>query len=129
MFQEVWYEFPQESIDRLVLSFLGRLRMPIAKNGESISNEFRRSIHNVPAFPLPSIPNKLGLLDLLTLYDPNVSDDPIFINSKRPWTPEEDALIIHWKSIPGNKWTLIANHLHQRTALSVRNRWKILGYK
>jgi hypothetical protein len=44
-------------------------------------------MYKVPAFPLPSIPNKLGLLDLLTLYDPNVSVDPIFINSKRPWTP------------------------------------------
>jgi hypothetical protein len=95
--------------------------MLIAKNGESISNELRRSIHSVPAFPLPSIPNKLGLLDLVTLYDPNVNDDPIFINSKRPWTPEEDALIIHWKSIYGNKWILIAKHLDQRTALSVRN--------
>jgi hypothetical protein len=126
--QEVWDTFRQESIDRLVLSFTARLRMLIMKSGASISNELRKSIHKVPAFPLPCIPDKLKLLDLLTIYDPNVNDDPILINSKRPWTPEEDALIVHWINNIGNKWTMISRHLHERDPISVRNRWKILGY-
>ena len=126
--QEVWNAFPQSSIDRLVLSFTGRLRMLIAKGGESISNELRSSIHNFPAFPLPNIPNKLELLDLVTLHDPNVNDDQILINSKRPWTPEEDALIVKLRGTLGNKWTQIASKLNQRNAASVRNRWKTLGY-
>lgn len=126
--QEVWDAFPQSSIDRLVLSFTGRLRMLIAKGGESISNELRSSIHNCPEFPLPNIPNKLGLFDLVTLHDPNVNDNPILINSKRPWTPEEDEIIVKLRKTLGNKWTRIASHLDQRNATSVRNRWKTLGY-
>jgi hypothetical protein len=103
--------------------------MLIMKGGESISNELRSSIHKVPAFPLPNIPNKLKILDLVTLHDPSVNDEILLINSKRPWTPEEDAIVIHWKNILGNKWTQIASFLEQRSALSVRNRWKYLGYK
>ena len=31
--------------------------------------ELHRSIHNIPALPLPNIPNKLEFLDLVTLYE------------------------------------------------------------
>jgi hypothetical protein len=77
---------------RLRYSSAGRLRMLIAKNGESISNELCRPTHNAPALPHP---NKLGLLDLATLYDPNINNNPVFINSKRPLTPEDYALIVY----------------------------------
>ena len=127
--QEVWDSFPQESIDSLVLSFAGRLRILIDNDGNSIADILRNSIHNIPEFPLPDFPDSMNILDIITMHDPNINDDVIQIETKRPWTPEEDKRIVQMRNLYGNKWTIIAAGLENRTALSVRNRWKILGYK
>ena len=65
------------------------------RDGEPISVKLRSLIRNVPTFQPPNIPNNIGLLDLLTLDDQSINDDPVLINSKFSWTPQEDVLIVH----------------------------------
>ena len=43
-----WDDFPQESIERLVLSFENRLKLVIQEDGKSITNILRKSIHIEP---------------------------------------------------------------------------------
>ena len=43
-----WDDFPQASIDRLVLSFENRLKLVIQEDGKSITNILRKSIHIEP---------------------------------------------------------------------------------
>ena len=51
---EIWNSFPQETIDRLVLSFACRLRMVIGKQGELISDELRSSLEKNTSVPVRS---------------------------------------------------------------------------
>ena len=48
---------------------------------------------------------------------------------KRPWTPEEDEIILKSYGIYGNKWSEIGRRLTGRTARSVRNRYRSLTSK
>ena len=45
---------------------------------------------------------------------------------KKPWTPEEDKIILNSFHIYGNKWSEIGRKLNGRTARSVRNRYRSL---
>ena len=45
---------------------------------------------------------------------------------KRPWTAEEDAIILKTYHHYKNKWSEIGRHLQGRTARSVRNRYRTL---
>ncbi|EAY07307.1 Myb-like DNA-binding domain containing protein [Trichomonas vaginalis G3] len=42
---------------------------------------------------------------------------------KRPWTPEEDRIIIEKNKIYGNSWSKIAQFLVGRSGNNVKNRW------
>lgn len=42
---------------------------------------------------------------------------------RRPWTPEEDQIIIEKNKIYGNSWSKIAQFLVGRSGNNVKNRW------
>ena len=44
--------------------------------------------------------------------------------NKRPWKPEEDAVLLEAHNDLGNKWALISSKLRGRTDNSVKNRYK-----
>ena len=48
---------------------------------------------------------------------------------KKPWTEEEDKIILSSYLIVGNKWSEIGRKLNGRTARSVRNRYRTLVAK
>ena len=123
---EVWDAFPQESINRLVLSFAGRLRLVIAKGGESISDELRSSLYRVPAFPMENLQNLITLDKIITTKDENVDDMPLEFRTLRPWSPDEDANLIKNVGIVGKKWQLLTNLMQDRTAASIRSRYTYL---
>ena len=72
MIKKIWEDFPQDSIDRLIQSFYGRLRMVIDFNGESISDELRKGIHKISEFPLPEYNDTWDLKDVIVECDPSV---------------------------------------------------------
>ncbi|WVZ92647.1 hypothetical protein U9M48_038694 [Paspalum notatum var. saurae] len=41
----------------------------------------------------------------------------------RPFTPEEDAIIVEQQRVHGNKWATIARYLHGRSDNAIKNRW------
>ncbi|OHT04850.1 hypothetical protein TRFO_27572 [Tritrichomonas foetus] len=43
--------------------------------------------------------------------------------TKRPWTDEEDQLLIQLHSQYGNKWAYIAAQMNGRSTIALRNRW------
>lgn len=47
--------------------------------------------------------------------------------STRPFTPEEDNLLISLYNTIGSKWSKIAKHFHRRSDNSIRNRWNYLS--
>ena len=120
---EAWNSFPQDSINRLVMSFHGRLRTVIQENGESISDILRSNINLAPMFPLPHYENILNLNDIIETYDPNIDDNPISIRTKRPWTHEEVCLLMEKVKELGPKWTKIAQYFTDRTSISLRNKY------
>lgn len=123
---EVWDAFPQEAINRLVMSFAGRLRLVIAKGGESISDELRTSLYHVPAFPLENLDNLIPLDKIISIRDENIDDMPLEFRTLRTWTPIEDEILIKNVKIIGKKWQLLTNFLPDRTALSIRSRYNHL---
>ena len=123
---EVWDSFPQETIDRIVLSFTGRLRMIIGKEGESISDDLRSSLENIPMFPLGQTPNIMSVAEMITTKDETINDKPKKLLSLAEWTPDEDELLLRLYKIHGKKYSDIAKHMENRTACSIRNRMKHL---
>jgi hypothetical protein len=43
--------------------------------------------------------------------------------TKKPWTPEEDQIIVAKQAEYGNKWVQIAQHLPGRTDGAIKDRW------
>ena len=120
---DIWNSFPQSSIDSLVGSFYGRLRMVLGVEGESISDILRSGIHSPPQFPLQMHEGKMDLTDMITACDPTVDDEPIDLKTQREWEVDEDIALLNGVKEYGKKWTIIANTLHERTANSCRNRY------
>jgi hypothetical protein len=46
--------------------------------------------------------------------------------SMRPWSPDEDALLLRLYAVIGPKWTIIAKQFQARTANTIKNRQKQL---
>ena len=55
--QKIWEEFPQSKIDSLVQSFTKRLKRVISNDGNSISDELRNGINNLPDDDIEIDPN------------------------------------------------------------------------
>jgi myb proto-oncogene protein len=49
--------------------------------------------------------------------------DPII--PKKPWTPEEDQIIVAKQAEYGNKWVQIAHHLPGRSDAAIKDRWNL----
>ena len=119
----IWELFPQDSINRLVLSFSGRLRPVISENGGSISEILRKGIHYAPEIVLPYRDDLLKFEDLVALNDPSIDDNPIEFKTRRQYSIEEDLLLLQKVRDLGNKWTLISKYFEDRTPTSLRNRY------
>ena len=120
---EIWEAFPQETINRLVLSFENRLRLLIQKGGQSISNILRSNINIRPAFPLGNFPDILSIHDLLTVCDPTINDETLEFHSKRPFTIEEVSLLLDLVKQYGRKWTKFSSFFKNRAALSLKQKY------
>ena len=125
---QIWDEFPQEKINKLVLSFKKRLNLVLAKNGESISEELRNGLEKLPNLNIQIRDDikKLEFNDLIETIDPYINDCPIQFHAKRPFTVEEDMLLLQMVEKFGKKWKQLENFFNQRTATSLRNRWNHL---
>ena len=121
---QIWESISMETINSLIDSFEGRLRYVIYENGESISDALRNGIHNFPDFSLPFYDDYYHWFQMVEEYDPTIDDEPLEYKTKRPWTPDEVEIIIKKQKEYGNKWSIIANYLEDRTAISVRNKFK-----
>ncbi|KAL5209287.1 hypothetical protein ABZP36_004910 [Zizania latifolia] len=54
--------------------------------------------------------------------------DPI-VDGSRPFTPEEDAVIVEQHRVHGNRWATIASFLQGRSDNAVKNRWNTYLHK
>ena len=124
--QEIWENFPQEVINRLVLSFHGRLRTVIQENGGSIAEYLRKGIHLAPDMVLNQFPDMMNLDEIIAPYDPNIDDNPIEVKTKRPWTYQEIKLLLDKVNELGKKWTVISGFFEDRTPISIANKFKSL---
>ena len=106
--QNIWNNFPQDSINRLIYSFYGRLRLIIDQKGESISDLLRKGFHNIPEFPIPKFNDIWDLNELIVACDPSVNDNTIEVSSKLPWTSEEIILLMNKVKEFGTQWSKVA---------------------
>ena len=125
--QEIWDNYPQESINRLVLSFEGRLRTVLYENGNSISEYLRNGIHFVPSSALSSYPSLLPIDSIIASYDPSIDDNPIEVRTRRPWEVDEISLLLEKVKEYGKKWSQIATFFTDRTPLSLANKFKSMS--
>lgn len=126
--QEIWNNFPQSSIDELILSFKTRLRLVIALNGDSISDILRNGlqidVNYVPISPAFVVPFE----NYLARYNPNIDDHSEEILARRTWNPEEVKLLIDKVRVHGNKWTRLASFFDHRTPASLKRKYnQIIG--
>ncbi len=126
MVNEIWNNFPQEAINRLIQSFDGRLRTVLDANGESISDILRSSIHHVPSSVWCQVINPLFFDDLVAVYDPTLNDNTLEFLSKRPWSYEEVQQLITLVGQFGRKWNIVASRMVNRTSISCANKYKSL---
>lgn len=126
--QKIWDEFPQNSIDKLCLSFQSRLRTVINFNGESISNVLRKNLEYDSPIVLSPPSKLLRYDDLITIFDPTVDDQIQKFLSKRDFTTDEDILLLQVtssfpKRIP---WKKISEMFENRTPESLRSRYNYI---
>lgn len=126
--QIIWDSFPQESINRLIESFCGRLRMVLAVNGNSISDLLRKGIHSIPSFPFPLFENIWSLKELLLERDPTVNDSAIEFTTKLPWSFEEIILLLNKIKEFGQDWGKIGKFFPTRTVTSLCNKFNQLKH-
>lgn len=119
----IWEAFPQSAINNLVLSFHGRLRTVIYQNGNSISEMLRNGIKFAPEVVLPFREDILKVDELISFVDTSINDNPIEFKTKRPFSPEEDILLLQSVKSLGNKWSLISKSFEDRTPTSLRQRY------
>ena len=124
--QQIWEAFPQESINKLVLSFHGRLRTVIYENGHSISEILRKGINKAPDVVLPFRNDILPVEELISLIDTSIDDNPIEFKSRRAFSAEEDILLLQLVNNLGRKWTIISKKFEDRTPNSLRQRYDYL---
>lgn len=122
----IWENFPQDSINNLISTFIGRLRKVIEENGQSINQFLRKGIHKFPTNVEIDPTKVVNIENLISNYDPTVDDNPVEFVSKRQFTPEEDLLLIQLVSQLGTRWTFMTRYFLYRTPGSLSRRWKYL---
>lgn len=122
--QEIWYSFPQEKINELVLSFETRLKLVIQERGQSITNILRTSIHQNPEFNFDTNLQLLTEDDLIEKFDDSVDDCPLEFVSKRKFTDDEDMRLLYLIKIYGTQWKVLTRFFEQRTPTSLRIRYR-----
>ena len=77
--REIWTSFPQDEIDRLVLSFQNRVELIIEQEGKSITDILRNGIHQSPKDNIIINENYsiLTIEDLIQKCEPDTNDCPI----------------------------------------------------
>ena len=119
----IWGSFSQESINNLVKSFRDRLQTVIEYNGESITDILRSRIFRETQLEVVPDATIMPLHDMITACDPTIDDNPLEFRTKRPWSIEEDLILLKGIKELGLKWTQISQRLTDRTPLSCRNRY------
>ena len=119
---EIWDHFSQDAIDRLVLSFQARLYAVIDRNGQSITDLLRSGIDHIISTVIPFRPNLWTLQEIIEVYDPTEDPNDFEILTKRPFSVDEDILLLQKVKELGNKWTLISKLFVGRTPTSLRTR-------
>lgn len=114
---EIWESFPQSSIDRLVSSFNGRLRLLISQNGNSINNLLRKELFDCAPIVIPK-QKFLSFEDLVELYDPDVDDEPVEFLTKRKYSIDEDILLLQLKK-DGLSFSQMEQMFENRTSASL----------
>jgi hypothetical protein len=105
--RKVWNEIPQETIDRLCRSFLGRVKMVVAVQGQTIQPLLSANKTTVP-------PDYLA-------HRPEMPPLPA------TWTAEEDELFVDIRiQHPKLSWDMLTKFFPGRTAANLRNRWNKL---
>lgn len=108
----------------MVESFENRLKWVICEKGNSISQILRNGIHQTPQFK--GIDNQIKTLDLndiIEFMDPNINDEPIEFMTKRPYTIEENIILLQLAQqfgTGGPKWKMMERYFANRTATSLR---------
>ena len=59
----------------------------------------------------------------ISFVDTSINDNPIEFKTKRPFSPEEDILLLQSVKNLGNKWSLISKSFEDRTPTSLRQRY------
>lgn len=126
---EIWNSFPQDAIDRLVLSFKARLYSIIDRNGESISDLLRSGIDHLISTVIPFRADTLKLSEIIETYDPMTNENIIDILSKRPFTVEEDIILLQKVQELGTRWTKISGFFTSRTPQSLKARFSRMRKK
>ena len=124
---QIWEAFPQDKIDSLCLSFYSRLRTMINSSGKSISDILRSKICNDSPTVLNCPEKFLTTEDYITFYDPNVDDMPLSYLTRRPYTADEDILLLHLKHYSEQMtYKEMAEMFEDRTAESLKQRYRYL---
>jgi len=102
-----------------------RLQLVISKEGESISDELRTSLTQIPSFPTTHT-EEVQLDKILTFKDETVNDIPLEFRTLKQWTPDEDKILIEKVQTLGPKWTIISKLFEDRSPSSLRLRYHYL---
>lgn len=97
----------------------------ITKNGQSISDDLRKGIHQFSnlEYHIPANAEILDFDQLVESYDPSIDDFPVEFHANRQFTTEEDILLTNLVTKLGTKWKQMEIYFDQRTSTSLRNRW------
>jgi len=111
--KQVWDNYPMNSINNLVKSFLQRLQFVLFEKGHSIQNHLRRGISELN-FPIDINPNDQYFIhDVITEISEKQPEIPVFRNVNEPFTPEEDQLILKNFMIHGRNWKKNCSNSHR----------------
>ena len=83
----------------------------------------RNGIKFAPEVVLPFREDILKVDELISLIDTSIDDSPIEFKTKRPFSAEEDILLLQMVKNLGNKWSLISKKFEDRTPTSLRQRY------
>ena len=120
MVTEIYNEFPQESINSLVLSFPTRLHMVIKENGGSISDLIRSGIHDSSNYPLVQNKELIKHIDHYIIQMDSSVDDTYEIDVL-PWSIDEEVILLKKIHDIGKKCHIISQYIPGRSPTEIKN--------